>query len=244
MFDILCSFKSNLFSNFTLLGDFNVDMLSHHSNLCKHITNILNSFSLTLVVKEPTHFSSVGSSSLIDLVIMSAPQFLHECVTVPPLANSDHLSISLQVKSNIQTHVGVNKRVIWRYAHADFNRACELIDMLDMDSIIDSNSVEKSWSNWKRTFMYIMEDCVPKAQFPNRRNLPWLTKEIVRTIKERNYYYRIARKHGRSGDYDKYKCLRNDVVSALKHGKAKKFNTLNPNLSKNFWTAIRYVKKK
>ena len=53
-----------------------------------------------------------------------------------------------------------------------------------MDNIIDSNSVEKSWSNWKRTFMSIMEDCVPKAKLPNRRNLTLLTKEIVRTIKK------------------------------------------------------------
>ena len=132
-----------------LLGDFNVDMLSHHSHLCKHRTNILNSFSLTQVIKEPTYFSSEGSSSLIDLVIMLATHSLHECVTIPRLANSDHLGISLKVKSNIQTHVRVNKRVIWWYAHVDFDRTCELIDMLDMDSIIDSNSVEKSWSNWK-----------------------------------------------------------------------------------------------
>ena len=41
-------------------------MLSNHSYLCKHITNILNSFSLTQVVKEPTHFTSEGSSSLIN----------------------------------------------------------------------------------------------------------------------------------------------------------------------------------
>ena len=133
-------------------------MLSNHLYLCKHITNILNSFSLT----QNLHilYTSEGSSSLIDLVIMSAPQFLHECVTIPPLANSDHLDISLKVKSNIQTHIRVNKRVIWRYAHADFDRACELIDMLDMElidmldmeSIIDSNSVEKSWTNWKGAF--------------------------------------------------------------------------------------------
>ena len=148
---------------------------------------------------------------------MSAPQFLHECVTIPPLANSDHLGISLKVKSNIQTHVRVNKRVIWRYAHADFVRACELIDMLDMESIIDGNSVEKSWTNWKRAFMSI----IPKAQLPNRRNLPWLTKEIVKTIKKRNYYYRIARKYGRPEDYDRSKCLRNDVVSSLRRSKAK-----------------------
>ena len=98
-------------------------MLSNYSYLCKHITNILNSFSLTHVVKEPTHFTSEGSSSLVH---MSASQFLHEYVTIPPLANSDHLGISLKVKSNIQTHIRVNKRVIWRYAHADFDRACEL----------------------------------------------------------------------------------------------------------------------
>ena len=93
---------------------------------------------------------------------MSAPQFL--------LYNSDHLAISLQVKRNviinyIQIHIRVNKRIIWRYAPAEFDSACtsELIDMLEMDSIIDSNSVEKSWSNWKGTIMSIMEEGVPKA---------------------------------------------------------------------------------
>ena len=84
------------------------------------------------------------------------------------MANFDHLGISLQVKSNIQTHVCVNKRVIWRYTHTEFDRGCELIDMLDMDNIIDSNSVEKSWSNWKRAFMSIMEECVPKQ---GRKNM-------------------------------------------------------------------------
>ena len=51
-------------------------------------------------------------------------------------------------------------------------------------NIIDGNSV-KSWTNWKRAFfMSIMADCIPKTQLPNRRNLPWLTKEIVKTIKK------------------------------------------------------------
>ena len=33
------------------------------------------------------------------------------------------------------------------------------------------------------------------------------------------------------------------MVSSLRCSKAKIFNTLNPNLSKSFWTAIRYAKK-
>ena len=104
--------------------------------------------------------------------------------------------------------------MIWRYAHAYFDRACELIDMLDMESIFDGISVEKSWTNWKRAFISIMEDCIPKAQLPNRRNLTWLTKEIVKIILKRNNYYRIARKYGKPEDYDRYKCLRNHVVSS------------------------------
>ena len=35
-----------------------------------------------------------------------------------------------------------------------------------------------------------------------------------------------------------------DMVSSLRRSKAKKINTLNPNLSKSFWTAIHYAKKK
>ena len=74
---------------------FNVDVLSS-SPLCNHLNNILQSFSLTQVVTEPTHIKHNGDSSLIDLVLMSAPETLSICTTVPPLANSDHLGIYIE----------------------------------------------------------------------------------------------------------------------------------------------------
>ena len=49
-------------------------------------------FSVPLMVEtEPTCIRSDNNSSLIDLVLMSAPENLTVCETVPPLANSDHL---------------------------------------------------------------------------------------------------------------------------------------------------------
>ena len=46
-FDVLRSLGMSLFSNFVLLGDFNVDVLSN-SYLCNHLNyNILYSFHLT-----------------------------------------------------------------------------------------------------------------------------------------------------------------------------------------------------
>ena len=47
---------------------------------------------------EPTRMRNDDSSSLIDLVLMSASENLSERVTVSPLANSDHLGISVKLK--------------------------------------------------------------------------------------------------------------------------------------------------
>ena len=122
-----------------------MDMLSR-SPLCNHVTNLLNSFSLTQVVNEPTHFGHGDSSSLIDFVLMSAPETLCECVTVPPLANSDHVGICLQVKSHTNiSQIRRKRRVIWRYKHTDFNRACDLLSANDLDSIFDESSIDACW---------------------------------------------------------------------------------------------------
>ena len=51
-----------------------------------------------------------------------------------------------------------------------------MLDELDLESIIDENDIELSWTRWKKAFLSIMDKCIPKAKLPNRINLPWLTK--------------------------------------------------------------------
>ena len=58
------------FSNFLLLGDFNVDFCNPEHHLFSHVSNILLNFSLTQVVSCPTHVSHSGTSSLIDLAML------------------------------------------------------------------------------------------------------------------------------------------------------------------------------
>lgn len=61
-----------------------------------------------------------------------------------------------------------------------------------------------------------------------RRNLPWLTKEIVNLMKKRNYYFRKSNKYGRLEDLERYKKLRNKIVSKLRQCKAEFFQKVNP----------------
>ena len=44
---------------------------------------------LTQVVPQPTRFNSSGSSTLLDLVLLSVPSQLVNCSVITPLGNSD-----------------------------------------------------------------------------------------------------------------------------------------------------------
>jgi len=116
------------------------------------------------VVDNPTRFEHDGAASLIDLVLMSNQLTLHQCGTIPPLADPDHLGISLCIKGITHTpSICSKRRVIWRYEHADFHRACEQLDDLDLDSIFSDPSIDVCWDRWKTSFLSVMDTCIPKS---------------------------------------------------------------------------------
>ena len=51
-------------------------------------------------------------------------------LTIPPLANSDHLEISIDLSIKPIKIAKTLGRLIWRYAFADWTKACELITVL------------------------------------------------------------------------------------------------------------------
>ena len=99
LFTVLCRYVNvSLFNCFVLIGDFNVNFLVSNTSPQK-LLSVTNSFSLTQVVTEPTRISN--SSTLIDLIFLSSPSQLSSCVTIPPLANSDHLDLQLSLSISV-----------------------------------------------------------------------------------------------------------------------------------------------
>ncbi len=169
-----------------LLGDFNIlnfDNPSHplYSNVC----SITSLYCLTQVVVGPTHVHHDGSTSTIDLVFVRNPSMVNSCNTIPPLSNSDHYGIVMELNRKPKKSEKSKGRLIWRHSYADWNTACELIDTFNWDSIM-SDDIELSWKQWHQQFMSIMSQTIPNSLLPSRRNLPWLNKSIVRSMKKRN----------------------------------------------------------
>lgn len=63
------------YSDFIMMGDLNTCML-HSTNRSKQLSNIFNSYNLTLVNKRPTHHLP-NSSTFLDLIVTSSPNKIY-----------------------------------------------------------------------------------------------------------------------------------------------------------------------
>ena len=128
------------FSTLILLGDFNVNFCNPQHPLFSHVSDILYNFSLVQVVPSFTHVSPNGSTSLIDLALLSDISCLQSCTTLPPLSSSDHLGVSLGIKWKAPSRsTRCKPRRIWNYRDADFSKACELIQSTNWDSLFSDD---------------------------------------------------------------------------------------------------------
>ena len=72
---------------------------------------------------------------------------------------------------------------------------------------------------------------MPKRTLPKRKNLPWLTKKLINSIKKRNCLYKQGKL---SGDLSKYRLKRNKVTSELRLARRNFFQKINPKRPKEF----------
>jgi len=98
LFTVVHKLNPFCYSNFVLIGDFNVDFLNQSHPLSSKLQGFLYSFSLSQVVNSSTHSKPNGEPSLIDLALLLDTSQLINCCTVPPLANSDHNGLQLLLK--------------------------------------------------------------------------------------------------------------------------------------------------
>jgi len=93
------------------------------------------------VVVGPTRVHHDGSTSEIDLVIVPDPSLVNSCNTIPPLSNSDHYGIVMELNRKPEKAAKAKGQLTWRYSYADWNTARQLIDTFNWDS----DHIELSW---------------------------------------------------------------------------------------------------
>ena len=148
------------------------------------------------IVPSHTHVSPSGCASLIDLAMLSDANSLQHCETILPLSTSDYLGVSITLTWKSQAPYSSTPHMVWLYDCADFAKACDMITAVDW-SLVLSGDIDKAAEEWTKTFLNIMQECIPCRIVQKRRNLPWLTGSVVKYMKKRNKMFQKAKKSGK-----------------------------------------------
>lgn len=212
-------------------GDFNYDMLTNDKNI---MADLINQYSLKLVIDEATHFTE-NSSSLIDLILVrNNANILISGVADPFIPDQIryHCPVILLLKY-LRSTPKTYKRKIWNYGRADFNRYRELLSEIDFEGYLETNNdIEESLNFISESISDASEKTIPHKLVTIRPNVhPWITCNIRKLIRKRKRVYRRYKRTSSIFYLEKYKKLRNMIVSKIRIAKKQYFDNLEHVLS-------------
>ena len=112
------------------MGDFNIDMSSSSHPLYHKQSSMMSTYSMSQVVNSHTHVHHNGTSSTINLLFTSSSSLINDCITIPALANSDHLGLLASLCLRLVTAIKAKTRSVWRYSLADWIKLANLLKQL------------------------------------------------------------------------------------------------------------------
>ena len=224
-----------------LMGNLNFNYKideSLHSNPLYHIESL---YDMKQLVLEPTRVT-LTTSTLLD-VILSNVSDLHARTGVYRISLSDHYMVYslLKFPRNKHKHNEIEFR---NYKNFNVNnflqdlKKCEEI----CDTVWDEHDLDTKWNAFKHKFIQVSNKHAPiHVRRLKIRNNPWITKEIVKLMYQRDFCKDKAAKFNDDEAWEEYKVLRNKITKLIKKGKRKyatdKINE-NKNDPKKLWKVL------
>ncbi|CAC5401986.1 unnamed protein product [Mytilus coruscus] len=162
--------------NIIVSGDFNENQLNISNSKVKAL---LNQFSLTQMIDEPTHFTE-NSTSLIDLIMTSNVNEISYCCVGPPLTDQIRYHCPVIGFLNfLKTPLKAFKRKIWLYDEGDYDLFRNTRSEADWDTIIASDSEDEVTENITNTILPAAAISIPNKIITVRKSSPvWLKNDV------------------------------------------------------------------
>ena len=236
------------FSDVLLMGDINVD-LSSSSKTSTQVSDCLDLLQLKNLITSPTRVTS-STSSLLDVALSSMPSSFTAPASIDASGISDHNLICVARKVHLSSS---RPPRFSRKPRSDSSALDFIEDLYHVPwSVISSfTDVNDQWDTWKSLFLDVVNRHFPLSSSRRRKHssLPWMTKQIIVDIRQRNFYRKasISRKRPleeRRFFNEKYKKQRNVIKYRLRAAKENFFIEKLTLLSHNparFWSTINCI---
>ena len=71
--------------------------------------------------------------------------------------------------------------------------------------MLNTTDIDLSWAAWRDYFLTTIDEFIPKAILPARKNRLWLSKQIIQAVRHRNALFRRAKSTADSVHFAAYK---------------------------------------
>ena len=229
--------KSEVF----ILGDMNVNYKNKRSPIFKKLNFFAQSNSLTQYISTTTR-NTDKTNSLIDIVLTNS-KFVSSSGTLEHFVSDHQPTYIVHKKSrDMRPKVEFTGRS-YRNFNAEVFR--NRLAAADWTEFYKSENTEQAWSLPQEHIIGILDIMCPVRTFRIKNYRPdWMTRELIEQIKDRDYFYKLAKKTGDEDMWNIAKHLRNVTNSHIRHakrdfilGELRK----NEDNAKKFWKVIRTV---
>ena len=203
-----------------LLGDFNIDLLkqNEHPETNEFLDKMYTNSFLPCITK-PTRATS-NTSTLIDN-IFSNMQNLDYTYTSGLIYTdiTDHFPIFHMITNKKNTmpaqYETIRKR---QFTSQNKDNFYNKLNTTSWDEILNTQQCQTSYSIFLEKIQKIYDKCFPyvNIKINKKRNKPWVTKAIKRSINVKNKLYQKSIKHPNDENKKLYKLYKNNLSKLLK----------------------------
>ena len=237
-----------------LLGDFNVDLMrTDEESKTTEYFDIITSAQFVPHIILPTRITP-HSKTLIDNIFSNVPHFNEGVSGNLTIALSDHLAQFLII--TMDTVFKPPKIEKYKRDTKNFDRENFLLDLLEIDWLeriqLEKDDPNISFQLFYQTIDSLINKYMPLKKLTNKeikqQGKPWITKEILRSIIDRDSMYKRfvkAKDPEQKNEYEnQYKILRNKITEDIRVSKKNYFQTFfstNAMNIKNTWKGIKSI---
>ena len=222
-----------------LMGDLNVNLL----NKVNELSDLLNMYGLTNVIKGPTCFKSVSNPSLLDVIITNYPRSISGHINIDVGISDCHNLICASTK--ITAPEKSVTKITYR-SYKNFNESDFLQDIISANIVLETNcNPSECLSKHIDEIQKVVDKHAPlKTKILNGKQAPYMNSELRKAINVKNMLRRKYYKYPTPDKWEKFRTQRNKVNS-LKRKSMKQYfydrcegDKANKN-GKQFWDTIK-----
>jgi hypothetical protein len=153
------------------------------------------------------------ADNILDLVFTTEDNIIQNLEIRDSISNSDHKTVFFELITNIKTYKKKQFNTL-NFKKANYKLLIEKLSTIDIKNI---NCANLAWDTFKSEFFKAKNEYIPtKVIKPNAPLPPWMSKNVIRAIKNRNTAYKLLKHSDVQRNRDKYNNTKREVKKLIR----------------------------